>query len=65
MEDDVVMGAKASHPLFTPELSWQEKSKDAGSICEKTWKQRSQSALCILGFHIHEFNQPWMEFTAG
>ena len=40
MQDDVVMGAKASHLLFTPELSWQEKSKDAESICEKTWKQR-------------------------
>ena len=39
MEDDVVMGAKASHLLFTPELSWWEKSKDAESICEKTWKQ--------------------------
>ena len=40
MEDDVVMGAKASHLLFTPELSWRAKSKDAESICEKTWKQR-------------------------
>ena len=65
MKDDVVMRAKTSHPLFTPELSWQEKNKDAESICEKTWKQRSQSALCILRLHIHEFNQPWMEFTAG